>query len=172
MADIVRIGYDKKIVDIIHKYGADILSSEMFQREKDFIQHGTTTTYAHSLCVTYVSVCLALRSRKRINMRSVVRGALLHDYFLYDWHEKNEYHRLHGYTHAKRSMENAIRDFGINSHEAQIIYTHMFPLNISRFPRTPEARIVCIADKFVAGSETLMIMKYSKYMAGHPVQVY
>ena len=84
MPDIVKIGFDKRIVDIIHSYGKDILESDAFQREKDFIQHGTTTTYAHSLCVTYISVWLALRSKHPVNMKSVVRGALLHDYFMYD----------------------------------------------------------------------------------------
>lgn len=166
MLNLVKIGYDEKIVNIIWKYGSDILESESFQREKDFIQHGTTSTYAHSLCVAYMSVWLAVRKRKKVDMRSVVRGALLHDYFLYDWHEKNEYHNLHGYTHAKKAMENARRDFKINAKEAEIIYCHMFPLNISRVPHSSEARLVCIADKMVAGSETLMIMEYSQHMSG------
>lgn len=166
MLNLVKIGYDEKIVSIIRKYGSDILESESFQREKDFIQHGTTSTYAHSLCVAYMSVWLAVRKKNKVDMRSVVRGALLHDYFLYDWHEKNEYHNLHGYTHAKRAMENARRDFNISAKEAEIIYCHMFPLNISRVPHSREARLVCVADKMVAGSETLMIMEYSQYMSG------
>ena len=166
MLNLVKIGYDEKIVSIIRKYGSDILESESFQREKDFIQHGTTSTYAHSLCVAYMSVWLAVRKKNKVDMRSVVRGALLHDYFLYDWHEKNEYHNLHGYTHAKRAMENARRDFNISAKEAEIIYCHMFPLNISRIPHSREARLVCVADKMVAGSETLMIMEYSQYMSG------
>ena len=176
MPNLVKIGYDDKIVDIIRKYGSDILESESFQREKEFIQHGTTTTYAHSLCVAYMSVWLALRTRKSVDgksvdMRSVVRGALLHDYFLYDWHEKNAYHNLHGYTHAKRAMENARRDFDITAKEAEIIYCHMFPLNLTRVPHSKEARLVCIADKMVAGSETLLIMKYSQAMAGQAAAV-
>ncbi len=169
MLNLVKIGYDERIVNIIRKYGSDILESESFQREKDYIQHGTTSTYAHSLCVAYMSVWLAVRKRhkrNKVDMKSVVRGALLHDYFLYDWHEKNEYHNLHGYTHAKRAMENARRDFSITAKEAEIIYCHMFPLNISRVPHSREARIVCVADKMVAGSETLMIMEYSQNMSG------
>ena len=81
--------------------------AEKFEQEKNFIQHGITSTYTHSLCVTYISVWMALRSKKNVDMRSIVRGALLHDYFLYDWHEKNEYHNLHGFTHAKKSLKNA-----------------------------------------------------------------
>ena len=171
MPNLVKIGYDDRIVEIIYKYGADILEDKRFQKEKEFIQHGTTTTYAHSLCVAYMSVWLAERNHHDVDMRSVVRGALLHDYFLYDWHEKNAYHNLHGYTHAKRAMENARRDFKISSKEAEIIYCHMFPLNISRVPKSREARIVCVADKMVAGSETLLIMKYSSAMSGKTVTV-
>lgn len=167
MPNLVKIGYDERIVEIIKEHGLDIIESEMFQREKDYIQHGTTTTYAHSLCVAYMSVWLALKSRQPVDMKCVVRGALLHDYFLYDWHEKNEYHNFHGYTHAKRAMENAIRDFRINEKEAEIIYCHMFPLNLTRIPKSREARVVCVADKMIAGSETLLIMKYSQAMSGH-----
>ena len=171
LPNLVKIGFDQDIVDIILEHGGSIIESPEFQREKEYIQHGTTTTYAHSLCVAYISVWLALRSRKKIDMKSVVRGALLHDYFLYDWHEKNEYHNLHGYTHAKRAMENAKRDFKITPLESEIIYCHMFPLNLSRVPKSREARTVCIADKLVAGSETLLIMQYSQVMAGHAPEI-
>ena len=171
MPNFVKLGYDQKIVDIIYRYGNDILESESFQCQKNYIQHGTTTTYAHSLCVAYMSVWLAQKSNKYVDMKSIVRGARLHDYFLYDWHEKNEYHNLHGYTHAKRAMQNARRDFNISSKEAQIIYCHMFPLNLTRVPKSREARLVCIADKMVAGSETLLIMQYSQAMSGQTATI-
>ena len=158
---MVKVGYDKKIMDIIRKYGRDILEDEKFLKEREFIQHGDTSTYTHSLCVTYISISLALKKNKPVDMRSLVRGALLHDYFLYDWHEKNEFHRLHGYTHAKRAMENASKDFPLNKKEAGIIFSHMFPLNLTRFPNSREARIVCLADKICAGYETLSLLEYS-----------
>ena len=158
---MVTVGKNKKILDIIYTYGKDILESDLFLRERDYIQHGDTTTYTHSLCVTYISVALAIKKKKKVDMRSLIRGALLHDYFLYDWHEKNEFHRLHGYTHAKRSMENAIRDFDLNEKEAGIIYSHMFPLNLTHLPKSKEARIVCLADKICAGYETLSLLDYT-----------
>ena len=161
---MVKVGYNKKIMDIIRKYGKDILESELYLREREYIQHGDTSTYTHSLCVTYISVSMALKKNKPVDMRSLVRGALLHDYFLYDWHEKNKYHRLHGYTHAKRAMENATKDFALNEKEKGIIFTHMFPLNISRFPSSREARIVCLSDKICAGYETLSMLEYSDEM--------
>ncbi|MCR5214164.1 MAG: HD domain-containing protein [Eubacterium sp.] len=156
-----------EIIKIVYQYGSDILDSPKFDREKEFIQHGNTTTHHHSLAVAYVSVYLALKkeekSKKKIDMRSLVRGALLHDYFLYDWHDKSENHSVHGYTHARQSLKNAKRDFPINKTEADIIFCHMFPLNITRFPRTREGRIVCIADKLCAGAETASLAHFVNY---------
>ena len=163
---MIKIGYDESIIDIINTYGADIINDEKFEEEKNYIQHGTTTTYTHSLIVTYISVWLALRSRHKIDMSAVVRGALLHDYFLYDWHEKNEYHNTHGYTHARKAMANARRDFNINELEAGIIYSHMFPLNLTRIPASREARIVCLSDKLRAGIENLSMLHYNRAFAG------
>ncbi len=161
-----KVGYDQEIIDIILKYGSDIIEDEKFEMEKNYIQHGTTTTYTHSLCVTYISVWLAVRSRHKVDMRTVVRGALLHDYFLYDWHEKHAGHGLHGYTHAKASVKNAIRDFNVDEETAYVIHCHMFPLNLTRVPLTREARIVCMADKMCASIETLSIITYNGAFAG------
>ena len=72
---------------------------------------------------------------------------------------------MHGYTHAKRARANARRDFNINELEAGIIYSHMFPLNLTHIPASREARIVCMADKLCAGIETLSIMHYNQAFA-------
>ena len=39
----------------------------------------------------------------KINEKSLIRGALLHDYFLYDWHKSDQGHRLHAFFHAERN---------------------------------------------------------------------
>ena len=56
--------------------------------EKSYIQHGSTSVYEHSVKVAYTSLYFARRFRLNIDEKSLIRGALLHDYFLYDWHEK------------------------------------------------------------------------------------
>ena len=155
MPNLVKIGYDQKIVDIIYEYGKDIIESESFQLEKKHIQHGTTTTYAHSLCVTYMSVWMALKSKKEISMRSVVRGALLHDYFLYDWHEKSMANMIHGFTHPHKAFLQAKKDFELSHVESDMIRHHMFPLTPMP-PKTKEGIILCIADKICATKETVM----------------
>lgn len=86
----------------------------------------------------------------KINEKSLIRGALLHDYFLYDWHKSE--HRLHGFFHAKRALKNAESDFKLNDIEKNIIKRHMFPLNICP-PKYRESWIVCLADKLCAVEE-------------------
>ena len=156
----MKVGEDRRIKAMIRKLGRDILVTESFQSEEKYIQHGEITCYEHSLAVTYMSVWLAAKLRLKVDLSSVVRGALLHDYFLYDWHDDEPWHRLHGYHHARTSLITASRDFPLNRTEKQIIFRHMFPLNISRFPNSKEVALVCIADKICATIETIRRSKY------------
>ena len=72
--------------------------------EKLAMQHGTTSIYRHSLNVAYTSLWMMERWQIRLEPKSLVRGALLHDYFLYDWHQKDPSHRLHGFRHPKTAL--------------------------------------------------------------------
>ena len=79
----------------------------------------------------------------------------MHDYFLYDWHEKNAGHRFHGFIHAGRALQNAKNDFELTRREENIISRHMFPLNIVPL-MCKEAWLVCLADKICASKETIV----------------
>ena len=68
------------------------------------MQHGTTSIYRHSLNVAYTSLWMMERWQIRLEPKSLVRGALLHDYFLYDWHQKDSSHRLHGFRHPNANI--------------------------------------------------------------------
>ena len=120
----------------------------------DYIQHGTVSVYEHCLSVTRCSCHIARLLRIPIDRRSLIRGALLHDYFLYDWHEKNGGHRLHGFHHPARALKNAREDFDLTNVESNIILRHMFPL-VPVPPTCREGWIVCLADKVCATKETL-----------------
>ena len=126
--------------------------------EKLAMQHGTTSIYRHSLNVAYTSLWMMERWQIRLEPKSLVRGALLHDYFLYDWHEKDGGHRLHGFFHAERALHNARRDFNLNFIERDIIRKHMFPLNITP-PKFRESWIVTWADKLCAAEETTRVLR-------------
>lgn len=138
---------------ILQQYGGDILTSQGMDQEKRFMQHGSVSVYEHSVAVALMCLQLAALLHLRTNTRSLVRGALLHDYFLYDWHVKVKGRPLHGLHHARWAMANAERDFGLNHIERNMILTHMFPLNLA-LPRYRESALLCTADKICAARET------------------
>lgn len=122
--------------------------------EKEFYQHGNTTVYEHSVRVAAVSLLLARWLRLRFRKQELIRGALLHDYFLYDWHKTKTGHGLHGFTHPKTALKRAREDYLLNRVEENIILRHMFPL-VPIPPACREAWIICLADKYCAAAETL-----------------
>ncbi len=124
-----------------------------FLDEKKYSQHGSTSVYEHSIHVACISLRIAQKLPFQVDTDCLLRGALLHDYFLYDWHEKDKSHRLHGFFHPRKALHNAQEDFSLNKIEENIILRHMFPLT----PIPPiyrEAWIVCLADKYCALKET------------------
>ncbi len=138
---------------MIKKYGGDIIASRGMQAEKGFRQHGAVSTYEHSVDVTRMCLRLSRGLRIRTDQRSLVRGALLHDYYLYDWHEPRTEGGLHAFSHPGKALKNAARDFGLNEIERDMIRCHMFPLTV-RPPRFRESAILCLADKICALRET------------------
>lgn len=136
-------------------YASDILLSQNMQSERQFIQHGTVSVYEHSVAVTCLCLMIVVKLQLKVDRRALVRGALLHDYFLYDWHVPDKSHRLHGFTHAARALRNAERDFYLGDIERDMIRKHMFPLNITP-PKYKESIILCVADKICAARETIM----------------
>ena len=65
----------------------------------------------------------------RVDLKSLIRAALLHDYFLYDWHDwDNGEHQWHGFTHGHAALVNALKDFKLNDIERNSIENHMFPM--------------------------------------------
>lgn len=150
---------ESSIEDAVRQYGAEVLSSAGMRLEKQFFQHGNVTVYAHSFAVACLALYLARRLHLRVDQRALVRGALLHDYFLYDWHIKDPSHRLHGFSHAQRALENAVRDFpGLSAVERDVIQRHMFPLNLTP-PKYRESALVCAADKLCALCETFSLQQ-------------
>ena len=150
-----------------YEISKEIIDSEIYQQMKNYIQHGTTTCYEHCIQVAEYSYRKAIKynnnHKKQVDVRSVVRAALLHDFFLYDWHNKHErvylFWRMHGFTHPYRALKNAKKYFEINEIEADIIFTHMWPLTLLHIPRYKESFIVMMADKRCASYETFEKIK-------------
>ena len=140
---------------------ADEISTAIGELKKDgryrelnnYIQHGTVSVFKHCRNVAYVSLLIADRLHIRVDRKALVKGALLHDYFLYDWHEKRKGHHFHGFTHPGTALKNAEKEYELGDIERNIISRHMFPLTV--VPRMcREAWLVCLADKYCAVKET------------------
>lgn len=144
----------------LRKYANDIFESENFKSTKEYIQHGNMSVQEHSINVAKASLFIRDKFKIRCNTKDLIRGALLHDYFLYDWHKSDivNPHRLHGFFHPSRSLQNAQREYYLTARQRDIIIKHMWPLTVIP-PMCREAWIVTSADKFCSLMETLHIHK-------------
>ena len=143
---------------LVHELGKEILASDNMNREKRFIQHANVSTYEHSIGVATMSLTLAAIFRVKVDKVSLVRGALLHDFFLYDWHDKTAMPKAHAYLHPLIAFDNAKKEFRLNAIEKNIIQAHMFPLSIV-MPKYKESWIVVMADKICAMNEIVSNLK-------------
>ena len=141
-----------------YSYINEVIISEKVQEMRNYIQHGKTSTYTHCLSVAILSYLICKRFNFKVNKKSLVKAALLHDFYLYDWHIKDKNRKgLHGFTHPKASLKNANKYFLLSPIEKDIIEKHMWPLTITDIPKYPESFIVSFADKICSIKETLHI---------------
>lgn len=139
--------------EILSRMIADLERTGRFGQLKGFKQHGASSVYDHCLNVAETSLRIAERMSRKVDREALVRGALLHDYFLYDWHIPDPNRPNHAFHHARMAWENASADYALGPIEEDIIRHHMFPV-VPIPPRTVEGWIVCMADKYCAMKET------------------
>lgn len=148
----------------IRKYGGDILRSDNFKSSAKNIQHSNVSVMKHSMKVAYASMWITKKLRLKCNKEDLVRGALLHDYFLYDWHDDD--HRglknLHGFYHPGVALKNAMAEYTLTDRQKNIISSHMWPLTLRHIPKCKEAWVVTAADKYVSTMESLRLNKLTK----------
>jgi uncharacterized protein len=144
MEMIVDEDYESCVSDLIHH--------EAIQSMAAFIQHRDITTLEHSISVSYYSYRLC--KRLGLDYRTAARGALLHDFCLYDWHLTRPQEGLHGFVHPAIALRNATEKFELNQMEKDIILKHMWPLTLN-FPRYKESFVVTFTDKVISLMEIL-----------------
>lgn len=132
----------------------DLLKDERVWEMQKYIQHGSISCLEHSFVVSYYSYTIMRKLHMSCDERALVRGALLHDYFLYDWHKPERWHRLHGFRHPFFARDNAVRDFHITALEQEIIRKHMWPLTVIP-PTCREAWLVNVVDTMSGVIEVL-----------------
>lgn len=131
------------------------------QEMDKYLQHGDTTCLKHCIDVAYLSFSFCRKLNIKCDYQSLIRGALLHDFFLYDWHNSNM--RWHGLKHPKIALSNALKYFNLNKREIDIIKKHMWPLTFTP-PRYLESYIVTFIDKHVSLLETFKYKKERKVL--------
>ena len=149
----------------IEQLAGDILRDPRFLQLMQFSHHGAdNSVYDHSLAVARVAHRFARLMRlSGDETASVVRAALLHDFFGYDWHGDRfrrylsrysgwqRFRRMHAFVHGPLAASRARQAFGLTERECDAIACHMFPL--AALPRTRLAWIITLADKAVASRE-------------------
>lgn len=144
---------------IVNNLGREVLQSPNFNKSRHFVQHGDVSLRRHCLDVARASLDISQKLEKlgiQSCKRDLVRGALLHDYFLYDWHDKKrpDFKPWHGFYHPSVALRNANKEYCLSPREKDIIKKHMWPLTIVP-PMCREAWIVMVADKYCSLRETL-----------------
>jgi uncharacterized protein len=118
-----------------------LLENQEVARLSRYTHHRKKTRLQHVNEVAYVSFLLG--KRFSLDCDSIVRGALLHDLFYYDW--LTEGPRLHGFRHPAIALANARKIADLSRKEEDIITKHMWPLTV-RPPRYAESLIVSVVD--------------------------
>lgn len=146
----------------------DIIETEEYNKMRIYKQHLHGCTYDHSITVAYLCFRHYQRFQSKVDLNELIRGALLHDYFLYDLHDKSSPDHIngfiHGFTHPKRALANAVNTYpDLTKTEQDMIKRHMFPLT----PVPPKTRcgwLVCFYDKIAAVREYCSKSGCQKYM--------
>lgn len=133
----------------------DLIETQEVQSLEEFEQHFDINRLDHIRSVSYLSflVCRKLGW----DAYSAARGGILHDLFYYDWREKDESHRWHGYRHPRFALENAKKlcPDTLTPLEEEIILRHMWPLTPMP-PKRRESFIVSMMDKYCAMHEIIV----------------
>jgi len=140
--------YDYRFMEIARP----IIEHAEYQQMR-YLKHHDESVYEHSIKVAYSSYQIAYKHG--LDWVSTIRGALLHDFFLYKF-KKCLSPRIitdsikHAVVHPIIALENAKKYFDLNDKEENIIKGHMFPFGL---PKSKEAWIVSYSDKYVATFE-------------------
>ncbi len=130
-----------------------LLTDRRVQNLNNFSQHSGTTTLRHVIRVAEKSFDLAERLGWDIDEKELAKGALLHDYYQYEIKKEGLSPYKHGTRHPGIAARKAEKDFGLTDKEENIIRSHMWPLTFWTPPRSKEAALVCMADKYIATQE-------------------
>ncbi len=137
---------------------AEIINDPNVLALKEHIQHQTTSRFDHCESVAFITYSIC--KRLGLDYISAARGAMLHDFYFYDWRNKHVegQKRFHAMRHPNIALTNAEEVFDLNDLERDIIKKHMWPMTIVP-PSYLESFIVTLVDKYCATAEFFKSLK-------------
>ena len=128
----------------------DLIADEIINKDKYISlkneDHHGLTRYEHSIRVAKNTYRIS--KALKLDYVSATRGALLHDYFNDDDY-RNTKGLKKGSMHPVIALNNARREYKLNSKEENIIVSHMYPFGKVK-PNCKESWVVTTVDKSVA----------------------
>lgn len=129
----------------------DIIENQNVLKLKNYIQHINSSRYEHCIEVAFLTYVVC--KKMNLDYVSATRGAMLHDFYFYDYRNKEDGPKhFHLYRHPRISLENALKSFSLNDLERDVILNHMWPVTI-KLPKFKESYIVTFMDKYCATNE-------------------
>lgn len=149
----MNLSEENKYIDLFVRWTQDLLRDPLVESMKTYRHHGDTNTHFHSVYVAYRVLRLCVRLDVA-DKREIVRAALLHDFYLYEWYtEKHD--ENHIFYHPKESVKNIEAHFGaLSPMQRNMILSHMFPLT-REMPHCRGAWLLTAADKRCASEDYL-----------------
>lgn len=146
---------EKSVMDTLFINMAEpVLLLPEVARLSQYNHHNGKTRLEHVKEVAYLS--LLWGERFSLDCEAIVRGALLHDLFQYDWLREGP--RLHGFRHPAIALKSARKIINLTEKEEDIIKKHMWPLTVVP-PRFMESLIVSLVDTFCSTRDYLRMKK-------------
>jgi len=135
-----------------------VVRRPLYLRLKHVPHHEESVLY-HNLRVARLSYywggLVERYTKLKFKRKALLRGALLHDFFFYNWRTtRPENGKLHAFEHSRESARRAHRYYRITRRESNIILSHMWPLG-ENWPKHIESWLVTFADKWISAKELL-----------------
>lgn len=157
--------YDKRNRDR-EKFWETFISlreNPVIQELKKYPNHNISNLFDHSSRVALCAYDMARRLHISVDGKSLARGAMLHDFYLYQARGNKEIGtKAHWFGHPGTALRNAEKEFRLTELEKNIITSHMWPLTFLHFPRSREAMLVSLADKICACGELVLKRNYMR----------
>ncbi len=140
----------------------DIMTHDLVQDMKEISQHSKhISRFDHSLYVAYTSFVIC--HHLGLDAEAAARGGMLHDFHIHNARFTRSAFKLL-FTHPIHALKQSCEFFELSKREKNIIESHMWPITISRLPKSREALIVNFVDTYCAMLEMVGYYKRSKKM--------